>query len=244
MLDLCYTRAVAFFEWVLHNLRDPGELIRWGGYPALTAIIFLETGAMIFFLPGDSLLFVAGLFAGRGVLNIFLLQALLIPAAILGDATSYYIGKRLGPAIFRKQESRFFKPSHVEAARAFYEKHGGKAIIIARFMPLVRTFVPVVAGVAKMRYRDFFVYNVVGAAAWILSMTLMGYFLGQFEWVGKHVEKIIIAIVVISVLPGALEWWKHRNAKSAGLKADAAKADEAKAVEAKADEAKAVDGGS
>jgi membrane-associated protein len=235
--DLCYTRAVAFFEWILHNLRDPGELIRWGGYPALTAIIFLETGAMIFFLPGDSLLFVAGLFAGRGDLHIGLLQALLIPAAILGDATSYYIGKRLGPAIFRKQESRFFKPSHVEAARAFYEKHGGKAIIIARFMPLVRTFVPVVAGVAKMRYRDFFMFNIVGAAAWILSMTLMGFFLGQFEWVGKHVEKIIIAIVVISVLPGALEWWKHRNAKPAE-----AKAEDATAVEVKSVEAKPVDG--
>ncbi len=212
---LCYTRAVAFLEWILHNLRDPGDLIRWGGYPALTSIIFLETGAMIFFLPGDSLLFVAGLFAGKGDLNLALLLALLIPAAVLGDATSYLIGKRLGPALFKKPESRFFKPSHVEAARVFYEKHGGKAIIIARFMPLVRTFVPVVAGVAKMRYRDFAVFNVIGAAAWILSMTLMGYFLGQFAWVGKHVEKFIILIVFVSVLPAALEWWKHRNAKPA-----------------------------
>jgi membrane-associated protein len=225
---LCYTAAVAFFHWILNNLRDPGDLIRWGGYPALTSIIFLETGAMIFFLPGDSLLFVAGLFAGRGDLNILLLLALLIPAAVLGDATSYYMGKRLGPAIFKKQESRFFKPSHVEAARVFYEKHGGKAIIIARFMPLVRTFVPVVAGVAKMRYRDFAVYNVTGAAAWIVSMTSLGFFLGQYEWVGKHVEKIIIAIVLISVMPGLFEWWKHRSAKpDASKPADAKPADAA-----------------
>ena len=217
---LCYTRAVSFLEWILHNLRDPGELIRWGGYPALTAIIFLETGAMVFFLPGDSLLFVAGLFAGRGDLDIWMLQALLIPAAILGDATSYLLGKRLGPAIFRRPESRFFKPAHVDAAQKFYDKHGGKAIVIARFMPLVRTFVPVVAGVAKMRYRDFAMFNVAGAAAWILSMTLMGYFLGQFEWVGKHVEKIIIAIVLLSIAPGALEWWKHRRAQPASPPSD------------------------
>jgi membrane-associated protein len=124
---------------------------------------------MIFFLPGDSLLVVAGLYAAKGDLNIFALNALLIPMAILGDATSYYIGKKTGPKIFNRPRSRFFRPEHVQAAHAFYEKHGGKAIIIARFMPLVRTFVPVIAGVGQMTYRKFAAYNVIGGAAWVPS---------------------------------------------------------------------------
>src|SRR5690606_16156141 len=123
----CYQAAhMAFIEWILETLRDPGELIRFGGYPALALVIFLETGAMIFFLPGDSLLFVAGLYAARGDLDIFALNALLIPLAILGDATSYYIGSKAGPKIFSRPETRFFKPAHIKSAHAFYEKHGGK----------------------------------------------------------------------------------------------------------------------
>jgi membrane-associated protein len=222
---------VAFLQWVLDTLRDPGEIIRWGGYPALTAVIFLETGAMVFFLPGDSLLFVAGLYAGKGDLDLWLLMALLIPAAILGDATSYVIGKRTGAALFTRPESRFFKPAYAEAARRFYEKHGGKAIVLARFMPLVRTFVPVVAGVARMRYRDFAVYNVVGAVLWIVSMTLLGNLLGQFEWVGKNIEKFIVGIVLVSVAPGFLEWLKHRR-RARALVARASAVDEAALDEA------------
>jgi membrane-associated protein len=203
---------------LLHKLKgylDPTYLIQLFGYPGVTAIVFLETGAMIFFLPGDSLLFMAGLFAGNGDLNIFLLQLLLIPAAILGDATSYVIGSRMGPALFNRPESKLFKPAHMKAAHDFYEKHGGKAIILARFMPIVRTFVPVVAGIAKMPYRRFATFNIVGGISWVVSMTVAGYFLGQFEWVQKNIEKIVIGIILLSVLPGVVAWLKSRVAPKA-----------------------------
>src|SRR5262245_8603078 len=149
------------FHKLIALIRDPGPFIAWGGYPLLAMIVFLETGAMVFFLPGDSLLVTAGFYAAGGHLNILVLNLILIPCAVLGDATSYWIGKKTGPVIFNKPRSRFFRPEHVEAAHRFYEKHGGKAIIIARFMPLVRTFVPVIAGVGKMPYRKFATYNVI-----------------------------------------------------------------------------------
>lgn len=191
-------------------LRDPGAIVQWAGYPGLTLIVFLETGALVFFLPGDSLLFMAGLYAGKGDLNIFLLQALLIPAAVLGDAVSYFIGSRTGPAIFSKPESRFFKPQHLKAAHEFYERHGGKAIIIARFMPLVRTFVPVVAGVGQMPYRRFASFNIIGGAAWVVAMTVGGYFLGQFEFVKKHIELIVVGIIFVSIMPAGVAWARQR----------------------------------
>lgn len=200
-------------------LRDPGPIIQWGGYPALALIIFLETGAMIAFLPGDSLLFVAGLYAAKGDLNIALLNVLLGAMAILGDATSYTIGAKLGPKIFSRPRSRFFKPEHMQAAHAFYEKHGGKAIVIARFVPLVRTFVPVVAGSAGMGYRRFATFNIVGGIGWVSSMTLGGFFLGRI-WpdLGKHIEKVIIVIVLLSIMPMVIEWLKARSrAKQAAV---------------------------
>lgn len=200
------------FAFVIDLLRHPGEYITWLGYPGLTLIIFLETGAMVFFLPGDSLLVVAGVYAANGDLNVGLLNALLIPAAIIGDAVSYSIGKKTGPMIFNRPESRFFRPAYLHAAREFYEKHGGKAIIIARFMPIVRTFVPVVAGVAQMRYRDFAVYNITGGVAWVSSMTLLGYVLGsRIPNLGSHIEKVIIVIVFLSILPGIIGWWRSRK---------------------------------
>lgn len=206
---------------LLHDLiallRDPGPIIQWGGYPALALIIFLETGAMVAFLPGDSLLFVAGMYAAKGDLDIVVLNVLLSTMAILGDATSYTIGARVGPRIFNRPSSRFFKPEHVRAAHAFYEKHGGKAIVIARFVPLVRTFVPVVAGVAGMGYRRFALFNVVGGIGWVTSMTLGGYFLGRlFPDLGRHIEKVIVVIVLLSVLPMVFEYVKARmRAKAA-----------------------------
>lgn len=199
-------------EWLIDLIRNPGALIEWGGYPGLAAIIFLETGALVFFLPGDSLLVMAGLYAAKGDLNILVLNALLIPAAIIGDAISYQIGLRAGPMIFSRPKSRFFDPKHMQTAHDFYVKHGGKAIIIARFMPILRTFVPVVAGVAQMRYRDFASFNVIGGASWVLSMTLIGFGLGNtFPELGKHIEKVIIVIVLLSISPGIYAWIKAKR---------------------------------
>jgi membrane-associated protein len=206
---------IGLFKWLIGLLRDPGPYIAILGYPGLALIVFLETGAMVFFLPGDSLLVVAGLYAAKGDLSVLLLNLILIPCAILGDATSYWIGYKTGPRIFNKPRSRFFNPAHVKAAHDFYERHGGAAIIIARFMPLVRTFVPVIAGVARMSYRRFAMFNVIGGAAWVLSMTLIGYFGGQFvPGLHKHIEKVVIVIVILSISPGIIAWLRARRRKS------------------------------
>ncbi len=206
--------------WLLHAIRNPGEFIIWGGYPALTAIIYAETGAMVFFLPGDSLLVVAGLYAATGQLSLPLLLLLLLPAAIAGNFTSYEIGKRVGPALFRKPKSRFFNPAHIQSAHAFYEKHGGKAIIIARFMPIVRTFVPIVAGIAKMERRPFIIYSVIGAVAWVTSMLFIGFFLGQLvPNIGQHIEKVIVVVVFLSLVPGIVEWLRSRGRRKAAAAA-------------------------
>lgn len=197
-------------HWLIDIIRNPGDLIRLG-YPALALIIFLETGAMVFFLPGDSLLVTAGMYAAKGDISLLWLNILLIPMAILGDAVSYYIGKKSGPHIFNRPRSRFFNPEHLRAAHAFYEKHGGKTIIIARFMPLLRTFVPVVAGVADMTYRRFASFNVIGGAAWVASMTFTGYFLGSLiPSLDRHIEKVIIVVVLLSISPGIVEYVRHR----------------------------------
>jgi membrane-associated protein len=211
-----YPLRVDLIHQLIGLLRDPGPIITWGGYPVLALIIFLETGAMVAFLPGDSLLFVAGLYAAKGDLNIAVLNGLLATMAILGDATSYTIGAKVGPRIFSRPRSRLFKPEHIRAAHAFYERHGGKAIVIARFVPLVRTFVPVIAGVAGMSYRRFAVFNITGGVSWVASMTLGGYFLGSiFPELGRHVEKVIIVIVALSVLPMVIEYAKARSRSAA-----------------------------
>lgn len=203
------------FHTLIGYIRNPGELIAMGGFWGLVLIIFLETGALVFFLPGDSLLVVAGLYAAKGDLSIGMLQLLALPA-ILGDATSYVIGKQMGQLLFTKAESRFFKPQYLLKARDFYEKHGGKAIIIARFMPIVRTFVPVVAGAAKMTYGKFASFNVIGGIAWVTSMTLIGYLLGNVvPNIDKHIEKVIVVVVFISIAPGLWEWWKAKRVSGA-----------------------------
>jgi membrane-associated protein len=200
-------------QQLIHFIRDPAYLAELG-YPVLALIIFLETGAMVFFLPGDSLLVTAGLYAANGKLSLLMLNLILIPCAIAGDALSYAIGSKTGPMLFNKPRSRFFKPEHVAAAHGFYEKHGGKAIIIARFMPVMRTFVPVVAGIAGMTYREFGFYNIIGGVSWVMSMTVLGYFVGMTP-LGKHIEAVIIAVVFLSILPGIIAWLKSRNAKPA-----------------------------
>ena len=196
---------------LIEMLRNPSDVVMHYGYVGLALIIFLETGAFIFFLPGDSLLFVAGLYASQGHLNIFAVNALLMVCAVSGDALSYQIGKQMGPRIFNRPDSKLLRPEHLKAAHDFYEKHGGKAIVFARFVPIVRTFVPVVAGAGNMGYRKFATFNIAGGVSWIASMTVLGYFLGQVTWIAKNLEKVVILIVLISVLPAVFEWWKSRN---------------------------------
>src|SRR5687768_2131517 len=205
-------------DW-FHFLTDVRGLVQWGGYIALAIIVFTETGLMIgFFLPGDSLLVTAGLFAAKGDLNIVFLNVLLMVCAITGDATGYYIGKKLGPALFRKEDSLLFKKKHLIATQQFYEKHGGKTIIIARFVPIIRTFAPVVAGMANMTYRRFALYNIVGGVGWVFSMTMIGYALLKiFPNAEKHIHIIIIVVIFISILPGIIE---VARAKMKGKRAD------------------------
>lgn len=203
---------MAYLQQLIQFIREPAYLAELG-YPVLALIIFIETGALVFFLPGDSLLVTAGVYAANGKLSLLLLNAILIPCAIAGDALSYYIGSKTGALLFNKPRSRFFRPEHVQAARAFYERHGGKAIIIARFMPLMRTFVPVVAGIADMPYRRFAAFNAIGGAAWVSSMTLLGYFVGKTP-LGKHIELVIIVVVLLSISPGIFAWWNARRGKA------------------------------
>ncbi len=199
-------------DW-FHFLTDVRGLVQAGGYIALAIIVFTETGLMVgFFLPGDSLLVTAGLFAAKGDLNIFFLNALLMACAIAGDATGYYIGKKLGPALFRKEDSLLFKKKHLIATHEFYERHGGKTIIIARFVPIVRTFAPVVAGMAGMGYRRFAMFNIIGGIGWVFSMTMIGYLLVTlFPATEKHIEKVIIIVIFLSILPGIIEWLRARS---------------------------------
>lgn len=195
------------------------NLILFAGYPGLFLIIFAETGLLVgFFLPGDSLLVTAGLLAATTVtgtqdetyLNIYYLNLLLIPAAIIGDALGYYIGKKIGPKLYSRKSSRFFKQEHLLKTKAFYDKHGGKTIIIARFMPIIRTFAPTVAGVADMHYVKFAQFNIFGGIFWILSMTLLGYFLGNIPGIEKHIEKVIVIIVFLSISPAIYSWVKNK----------------------------------
>jgi membrane-associated protein len=197
------------------NLKDLVDKIGvWWIYAALFAIVFSETGLLVgFFLPGDSLLFACGMLCGLDVLNLGILVTLLIIAAIVGDALNYALGYRMGARVYEKGNLWFIKHEHLMAAKAFYERHGGKAIILARFVPLVRTFTPFVAGVARMTYRQFVWYNVIGGVAWVLSMTLAGYFLGQFEFVKVHFEKIVLGIIFVSVLPVVIGGIKHWQAQ-------------------------------
>ncbi|MCR4278519.1 MAG: VTT domain-containing protein [bacterium] len=197
--------SITFFFSNLHNLN---ELIRWGGYIGLIAIIFAETGLFFgFFLPGDSLLVTAGLFAARGDLNIFFLLIILIASAVLGDATGFEIGRVSGKKLLQKKKSRFFKPEHIEKTEAFYKKHGGKTILIARFMPIVRTFAPLVAGIAGMKYRTFALFNIGGGVLWISSMLGIGFFLGRvIPNIDKYIHIVIAVVIFLSILPGIISY--------------------------------------
>jgi membrane-associated protein len=197
------------------RLNKLDELIRWGGYTILAFIVFAETGLLVgFFLPGDSLIVTAGLFAGKGDLSIGILFFLLSAMAIIGDATSYWIGRSAGHAIFTREKSIFFAKDHLLAAKHFYEKYGAKTIVIARFVPIIRTFAPVVAGVGEMAYGKFALYNAFGGIMWVGSMLSIGYFLGHsIPNVESKMHFIIAGIILLSILPGVWEYAKHRKGK-------------------------------
>jgi membrane-associated protein len=190
---------------LFNQLRDVSTLVQTAGYAGLTAIVFAETGLLIgFFLPGDSVLVTAGLLGSQGVvgLNIYWLGIILTAAAIVGDTVGYSIGKASGPKLFTREDSLLFNKKHLIRAHTFYERHGGKTIVIARFMPILRTFAPVVAGIGGMQYKRFVAYNIAGGVLWVWSMLLMGYFLGQYvPGIGKHIDVVVLVIIFLSVLP-------------------------------------------
>jgi len=197
---------------------DPEYLIdAFGPYAivGICVVIFIETGLLFPILPGDSLLFTAGLLVSTGVIDfpLWLLCLLLFAAAFLGDQTGYLIGRFAGPKIFRREDSRFFKQSYIDQTYAFFDKYGGRAIILARFVPIVRTYIPVAAGIGHMPYRHFFSYNVIGALLWGIGVTLLGYFLGQIAFIRDHLEAIVLLIVGVSVLPVVVEVLRARRGR-------------------------------
>src|SRR6185295_15687141 len=189
------------------------ELIRLVGFYGIVAVIFAETGLLIgFFLPGDSLLITAGLFAARGDFRFASLILALIPAAIVGNATGYFIGHRTGMALYQRPNSFLFRREHLTMTHEYYVKHGGKTIVIAQFIPILRTFAPVVAGVAEMGYRQFATYNIVGAILWVGSMTTAGYTLGRVvPNIEKRIHYVVAVVIAISLLPPAIAWLKRKN---------------------------------
>jgi membrane-associated protein len=203
----------------LRTLTTPDLLIKllstamsgWLGYAMLTGIVFAETGLLVgFVLPGDSLLFTIGVVAGAGQLNLPLIMLLLTCACLLGDWCGYLLGRRAGPAIFSRPDSRFFKQDYLQRTQIFYDKHGGKTIIYAKFVPIIRTFAPFVAGVAKMRYPRFLSFDVFGAIGWVFSMTILGYLLGEVALVRRHFEKFVLLIIFVSLLPVIFQVLKVR----------------------------------
>lgn len=189
------------------------SLIKTAGYVGLFAIVFAESGLFIgFFLPGDSLLFTAGFLASQDLLNIWALAMLMFLAAVLGDNFGYAFGRKVGPAIFKREDSWLFHKDHLERARIFYEKHGAKTLVLARFLPIVRTFAPILAGVGQMRYQTFFFYNILGGFLWAIGMTGLGYFLGAtIPGVDKYLIPIILAIILLSVLPTLIHLWRTKK---------------------------------
>ena len=212
-LTATVTPALFGIDWL-----DPETLLKAGGWAALIlaiAFVFLETGVLVLaFLPGDSLLFTVGLFSATGIIDvpIWLTCLLLFTAAVAGDQTGFTIGRKLGPAVFNREKSRFFNPQNVQRTHEFFEKHGPKAIIIARFLPIFRAFVPAAAGVGEMSRRHFLTYNVIGALLWAVGVTLLGYFLGQIPFVREYSEIFIIVLVLIPGIPILIELYKAFSA--------------------------------
>jgi membrane-associated protein len=207
------------FLWDLfHRIYDVESLVRVGGVVGLAAIVFTETGLLVgFFLPGDSLLVTAGLFAARGDLELVPLLLALSVAAVLGDTVGYNIGARAGPKLFTRPDSFLFNRKHLITTKEFYERHGPFTIVIARFVPIIRTFAPVVAGVGAMEYRRFLSYNVIGGVGWVCSMILGGYFLGQMvPNIHQHIDKVIVVVIALSLLPAAIKFAREKMKSSGG----------------------------
>src|SRR5271168_2760053 len=204
------------------SLTDPERLIHllsqvitgWLGYALLAGVVFAETGLLVgLFLPGDSLLFTVGVVCGAGDLDIVKICALLTVVSIAGDQSGYFLGYRTGPKIFSRPDSRFFKQEYVRRTQAFYEKHGGKTLIYAKFVPIIRTFAPFMAGVGRMRYARFVSFNVFGGLGWVLSMTLAGFTLGGVPIIRRNFEKVVLGIVFVSVVPLILAYIRSRQQK-------------------------------
>lgn len=214
---------VHFLAEVWQSLTDPDRLIHllsqvitgWWGYALLAGIVFAESGLLVgLFLPGDSLLFTVGVVAGAGELQIVQICVLLVFFSILGDQSGYLLGRRTGPRIFVRPDSTLFKQEYVARTSQFYEKHGGKTLIYAKFVPIVRTFAPFMAGVGRMQYTRFVSFNVIGGLGWVLSMTLAGYYLGSIPVIRGNFEKVVLAIVFLSVAPLALQYFRARRVAS------------------------------
>lgn len=203
------------FDFILHFDEYLANIITLFGawtYVFLFAIIFAETGLVIApFLPGDSLLFAVGAFAGGGFLDIWIVYIVMLLAAILGDTVNYWVGHHVGPKVFAKENSRLFNKAYLEKTREFYEKHGGKTIILARFLPIIRTFAPFIAGIGKMHYSTFLLYNVIGAFVWVTSLTFAGYLFGGLPLVKANFEYVIFGIIVLSLLPLLSEYIKYKR---------------------------------
>lgn len=200
----------------LKQLTNPESIIQVGGLTLLLVVVFAETGLLIgFFLPGDSLMFISGLLCRtRPELlggNIIVLILMLVGAATLGNMAGYWFGKRVGPALFKRDDSLIFKKKYLEVTRSFYERHGGKALIMGRFLPIIRTFAPILAGVIGVDFKKFMIYNVVGALLWIGSLASAGYFLGEVKWVNENLEKIVIGLIIITLIPVVTTWRKERK---------------------------------
>ena len=204
-----------FIDIVMHLDKHLALLVQQYGtwiYVILFAIIFSETGFVVTpFLPGDSLLFVAGALAALGGMDIGVLLVVLVSAAALGNMLNYQVGRFLGPKVFHWENSRFFNKAALVKTHAFYEKHGGKTLVISRFLPLFRTFAPFVAGIGAMNYSRFTFFNLIGAASWVVSLTLAGYFFGNLPWVQKNLSVVIVGIIAISMIPVLVGWWQHRK---------------------------------
>jgi membrane-associated protein len=208
---------IELIRHLVAQLYDVRGLIEWGGTALVCAVVFVETGMFVgFFLPGDSLLVTAGVFAGAGHMKLAELLSLVTLCAIAGDQLGYFIGRRAGANLYRREDSRFFKKRHLERAHEFYENYGGKTVIMARFVPIIRTFCPPVAGAAKMSYPRYLAYDIAGGFLWVWSMVFVGFTLGRtVPNIDKRIHLIIAAVLVISVMPAAYHAWKVRRAKAA-----------------------------